>query len=96
MLVLSRKHKESVMVGADAGCPVRVTVLEIGQGRVRLGFEAQANVPVHREEVWEQIHPSRPRDPPFTGSNRTESNGAVGSNERAFRNGKRTKPEVRG
>lgn len=57
MLVLTRKAQESVMVG---GCPcceevIKVTVLEIGGGKVRLGFEAAAEVPVHRWEVWERI-----------------------------------------
>jgi len=30
-------------------------VLEIRGGKVRLGFEADADVPVHRWEVWERI-----------------------------------------
>jgi len=62
MLVLSRKNDESVVVGADSlGGRVKVTVLEIGNGRVRLGFEANKDVPVYREEVWERIcNSSRP------------------------------------
>ena len=69
MLVLSRKNDESVVLGRGAGFEgtVKVTVLEIGHGSVRLGFEANKDVPVYREEVWEQIRTSRPRDPP-TGS----------------------------
>lgn len=57
MLVLSRKNDESVVVGADdsLGGTVKVTVLEMGNGRVRLGFEANKAVPVHRAEVWERI-----------------------------------------
>jgi carbon storage regulator len=57
MLVLSRKTEESIVVGgADGSDPVlKVTVLEIKGGRVRLGFEADADVPVHRSEVWERI-----------------------------------------
>ena len=57
MLVLSRKTEQSVVVGAADGCqPVlTVTVLDITGGRVRLGFEADADVPVHRLEVWERI-----------------------------------------
>jgi carbon storage regulator len=66
MLVLSRKNQESVVVGADdgLGSRMKVTVLEIGRGRVRLGFEVNKDVPVHREEVWERLRTSRPRDPP--------------------------------
>jgi sRNA-binding carbon storage regulator CsrA len=30
-------------------------VVEIKNGRVRLGFEADADVPVNRLEVWERI-----------------------------------------
>lgn len=34
---------------------IKVTVLGIKNGNVRLGFEADADVPVHRLEVWERI-----------------------------------------
>ena len=73
MLVLSRKNDESVLVDAGDGLvgTVKVTALEIGNGRVRLGFEANKDVPVYREEVWERIHASRPRDPPTGGFDRT-------------------------
>jgi len=59
MLVLSRKSLESVVVGGPGRFePVlRVTVLEIKAGCVRLGFEADDDVPVHRAEVWERIRP---------------------------------------
>jgi carbon storage regulator CsrA len=60
MLVLSRKSQESVVVGGSGSFErlLKVTVLEISNGRVRLGFEAEADVPVHRLEVWERIHAS--------------------------------------
>jgi carbon storage regulator len=63
MLVLSRKINESVMVGGNDRCErtLKVTVLEIDGTRVRLGFEVDADVPVHRFEVWERIH-AGPRD----------------------------------
>ena len=56
MLVLSRKSQESVVVGgpADFEFVLKVTVLEIRGGSVRLGFEADADVLVHRLEVWER------------------------------------------
>jgi carbon storage regulator CsrA len=56
MLVLSRKIQEVVVVGGSAGFEhmLRITVLEIGFGKVRLGFEADKAVPVHRLEVWER------------------------------------------
>ena len=58
MLVLSRKRRESVVVGAAAEGKFvcKVTVLEIQGARVRLGFEVDGHVPVHRLELWERIH----------------------------------------
>ncbi len=63
MLVLSRKSLQSVVVGGSGGIApmIKVTVLEIRGASVRLGFEAAAEVPVHRLEVWERI---RTRDGP--------------------------------
>ncbi|MBC7817847.1 MAG: carbon storage regulator [Planctomycetaceae bacterium] len=57
MLVLSRKPLEAVVVGGADGFArlLKVTVLEIKHGSVRLGFEAPAEVPVHRWEIWERI-----------------------------------------
>ena len=57
MLVLTRKSQESVVVGrSDSSEPMlTVTVLEINGGKVRLGFEGDSGVPVHRFEVWERI-----------------------------------------
>ena len=57
MLVLSRKNRESVVVGGSIGFEglLKVTVLEISGGKVKLGFEAAADVPIHRFEVWERI-----------------------------------------
>ena len=58
MLVLTRKSQESVVVGGSGGFErlLKVTVLDIQRGKVRLGFEVDKGVPVHRVEVWEQIH----------------------------------------
>ncbi len=58
MLVLSRKSRESVVVGGADGFHrlLKVTVLEISGRKVRLGFEVDADVPVHRSEVWERIY----------------------------------------
>ena len=57
MLVLSRKPEESVVVGDPYTSErlLKVTVLGIGGGKVRLGFEASTDFPVHRWEVWERI-----------------------------------------
>ena len=58
MLVLSRKNQESVVVGGVDGFHrlLKVTVLGIRGTNVKLGFEADADVPVHRSEVWERIN----------------------------------------
>ena len=57
MLVLSRKRLESVVVGGVVGFErlLKVTVLEFKGDRVRLGFEVDSSVPVHRWEIWEKI-----------------------------------------
>lgn len=57
MLVLTRKPQEAVVVGGADRFErlLKVTVLDIKNGKVRLGFEADADVPVHRLEVWERI-----------------------------------------
>ena len=56
MLVLSRKNRESVVVGGADGFHrlLKVTVLGIQGPNVKLGFEVDADVPVHRSEVWER------------------------------------------
>jgi carbon storage regulator CsrA len=58
MLVLSRKNREAVVVGGTDSFHrmLKVTVLEIKGRSVRLGFEVDAEVPVHRLEVWERIN----------------------------------------
>jgi carbon storage regulator CsrA len=43
---------------------LKITVLEIERGKVRLGFEAAENIPVHRLEVWERIVASAPVNTP--------------------------------
>ena len=45
------------MVGGADGFHrlLKVTVLAIRGANVKLGFEVDADVPVHRSEVWERI-----------------------------------------
>ena len=52
MLVLSRHKNESVMIGND----IKLTVVDIRSDKIRLGIAAPADVPVHRQEVFEAIH----------------------------------------
>ena len=72
MLVLTRKNRESVVIGRgeDLEPTVVVTVLEITAGRVRLGFQSDVGTPIHRHEVWERIrnrdgHDGNGRDSPL-------------------------------
>ena len=57
MLVLTRKCQEAIVVSGSDGVSilVKVTVLGIDRGKVRLGFEAAENIPVHRLEVWQRF-----------------------------------------
>jgi carbon storage regulator len=52
MLVLSRKERESVVF---TSLGITVQVLRVSGGNVRLGIEAPAEIPVHRQEVAEKL-----------------------------------------
>ena len=69
MLILSRKRQEAVVVGGPDGYEtlLKVTVLAIDNNKVRLGFEARDDVPVHRLEVWERIRATGPSSGPSKG-----------------------------
>jgi carbon storage regulator CsrA len=69
MLVLSRKSQEAVVVGGSDGFQrmLVVRVLEIRHGVVKLGFEVDAAIPVHRLEVWERIQAGEKRASPASG-----------------------------
>jgi carbon storage regulator len=51
VLVLTRKLGESIRIGDD----VLVRVVDVQNGAVRLAIEAPREIPVHREEVWNQV-----------------------------------------
>ncbi|MDO5579522.1 MAG: carbon storage regulator CsrA [Planctomycetia bacterium] len=51
MLVLSRYKDQSIYIGDD----IVITVVDVRGDRIRLGIEAPADVPVHREEIYEAI-----------------------------------------
>jgi carbon storage regulator len=54
MLVLSRKKNESIVINDD----ITIVIVEIRGDKVRLGFEAPKEVPVHRREVFDAIRRS--------------------------------------
>lgn len=51
MLILTRKHNESIMVGDN----VEIVVLEIKGDQIKLGVQAPKNVKVYRGEVYKDI-----------------------------------------
>lgn len=55
MLVLTRKGKQSIMIGDD----IEISVLDIFGEKVRLGIEAPRSVPVFRKEIWLDIQKDR-------------------------------------
>jgi carbon storage regulator len=57
MLVLSRKLGENIRVGDD----IKVFVLEVRGGQVKLGIEAPSVVQVHRQEVYLRIQEANRR-----------------------------------
>ena len=52
MLVLSRRVNESLLIDKE----IKITVLDIKGGQVRLGITAPPEIKVHREEVFDRIH----------------------------------------
>lgn len=51
MLVLGRRPGENIRIGDD----IKVIVLEVRGGQIKLGIEAPLSVQVHREEIYERI-----------------------------------------
>ncbi len=51
MLVLTRRPGEAIRIGDD----VSISVVEIQGTQVRLAIDAPREIPVHREEIYEQV-----------------------------------------
>ncbi len=51
MLVLTRRHGESVRIGPD----IRVTVVAMTGGQVRIAIDAPDEVSIFREELFEKV-----------------------------------------
>ena len=58
MLILTRRVGETIRINDD----INIQVLGICGQQVRLGTTAPADVPVHREEVYERIQAQREID----------------------------------
>ena len=65
MLILTRKSGEGIRIGDD----IRVVVLEVKGNQVRIGIEASASMPVHRDEVYEKIKSENIKASTVTGEN---------------------------
>lgn len=52
VLVLSRKVEECILIGEN----ITLKVIEIEGDTVKLGLEVPRSVPVHRLEIYEEIH----------------------------------------
>ncbi|MEA3363413.1 MAG: carbon storage regulator CsrA [Thermodesulfobacteriota bacterium] len=51
MLVLTRKAGEGIIIGDD----IKITVVELKGGGVRIGIDAPREMKVHRQEVFDKI-----------------------------------------
>lgn len=69
MLVFTRKRGEAIIIGDG----IEVRVLRAGRDGVRLGIVAPVSLPVHRQEIHEQIRQA----------NRAAANPAAAAGDRA-------------
>jgi carbon storage regulator len=51
MLVLTRRPSESIIIANN----IKITVVSVGPGRVKLGIEAPPNVRIDRQEIHEKL-----------------------------------------
>jgi len=51
VLVFTRRRQEAIRIGDR----IEVRVLRVGRDGVRIGITAPPDVPVHREEIYEEI-----------------------------------------
>ena len=54
MLVLTRKRNEGIIIKGKDG-DIRIVVIEIDKGKIRLGLEAPKGCPIIREELLLEI-----------------------------------------
>lgn len=57
MLVCSRKTNERMVITTPEGRLIRMTIVELRGDKVRVGFEADRDVVIDRQEIWEMKQP---------------------------------------
>jgi len=64
MLVVTRKSTESIVIGGSTGFErlLKLTVIGVTGGKVKLGIEVADDVPVQPWEVWQRICAGSPAD----------------------------------
>ena len=51
MLVFTRRSHEAIRIGDR----IEIRILRVGRDGVRIGITAPPDIPVHREEIYEEI-----------------------------------------
>ncbi|WP_018914068.1 carbon storage regulator CsrA [Thiomonas sp. FB-6] len=51
MLILSRRSGEAIRIGTD----IRIVVVQLGGGKVRLGIDGPRDLRILREELYEMV-----------------------------------------
>ncbi|PNR94729.1 carbon storage regulator [Petrotoga sp. 9PWA.NaAc.5.4] len=54
MLILSRKTGESIIIKIGDK-EIKMTLVEINNGSIKLGFEAARDIKIYRDEVYQEI-----------------------------------------
>ena len=55
MLILRRRAGETLLIGDD----IRITVMDVYEGGVRLAIDAPKSIPVLRSELLQAVHANR-------------------------------------
>jgi carbon storage regulator len=51
VLVITRKRDQAIVIGDG----IEIRILRVGRDGVRVGITAPSSVPVHRQEIYDQI-----------------------------------------